>query len=97
LLAVASESSRAMTSQQVHATFLDAAMAAVGADTGAVYMRTLDRDHSRIAYAVGYTDDIITSYGIAPLTTHLPIHVTMLTSQPIWLNSLPACCGSFDE
>jgi signal transduction histidine kinase len=97
LLDLTTALSSAVTSQHVHATFLDAAMAAVSADKGAVCMRTLDGEHMRVAYAAGYPADMVNTYAIVPLSMRLPMTEAMRMAQPIWLDSLAAFQGGFDD
>lgn len=97
LLELSSALSRAVTSHNIYATFLDAAMAAVSANKGLVHMRTLDGEHMRVAYAVGYPVEMMDSCAIVPLSVRLPLTEAMLTARPIWLDSLGAFQHSFDD
>jgi signal transduction histidine kinase len=97
LLDLTTTLSNAVTTQRVYATLLDAAMAAVNADKGVVYMRTPDGEHMRVAHAVGYSAEAVHTHAIVPLSRRLPMTEAMRTTQSIWQDSLNAFEHGFED
>lgn len=87
LQAVSSALAREITPARAIESLLEQAVAALGADAGAVGLVSAAGDEVELAGAAGYSESGLSGWMSFPLEAELPMSVAIRTGEPVWTRS----------